>query len=89
MYTKRSFTFFYVRLTFPLPEILKPIGKIEPFASNQRASYPSQTGGDIWTCPHFDPSAHLGFELLQTSPDCRTERSVVNLCFAEERTNPE
>jgi hypothetical protein len=37
MYTRRSFTFFYVRLTFPLPEILKPIGKIEPLASDQRA----------------------------------------------------
>ncbi len=40
MYTKRSFTFFYVRLTFPLPEILKPIGKTERLASNQRVSYP-------------------------------------------------
>jgi hypothetical protein len=86
MYTKRSFTFFYVRLTFPLPEILKPIGKIEPFTSNQRASYPPHTGGDIWTCPHFAPSAHLGFELLQTSPDCSTWSSASVSIFASQRS---
>jgi hypothetical protein len=88
MYTRRSFTFFYVRLTFPLPEILKHIGKTEPFASNHRALYPSHTGGDMDLSP-LRPQRTLRFELLQTSPDCMTERSVVNLCFAEERTNPE